>query len=227
MFTKKFSISYKPINIQQNEEGPTDFDRYEINVLRLDEGLCLINQISVENEIMTQLEDNGITISQEEFDYYKENVVLNRMQTNLLAMYFSKRLGSHQNIYNCNNDNYILACIIVYRWMKQNHLPVLAEYVMGIPERYSERKSVNRQFLQKMISSKKYKSLLSEKYRFVMPNLVSSGIIERTIATLKSNKFYRIPEYNEYLANEDKQLEELDAKIEVVCNEFLSYIELV
>jgi hypothetical protein len=226
MFTKKFNISYKPINIQQNDEGPTDFDRYEINVLRLDEGLCLVNKMSVESEIIAQMEEHGIVVSEEEFNYYKNNIVLNRMQTNLLAMFFGKRLGNHQNIYNCDNNDYILACIIVYKWMKQNHMPILADYLIAKPVKYCERKTVSRQFLPKMLASRKYKALLNEKYRFVMPNLVSSGIIERTIATFKSNKFYRLPEFSPDIENIHEE-EEIDVKIENICNEYLTFIEQV
>jgi hypothetical protein len=226
-FTINFPISYKPLNLNQTDsEGLSDFDKLEVNMIRIDEGINIINKLTIKREIRNLMKKFNIVVSKEEFEYYKEKIVINKLQTNLLFLFFSKYMGSYNNNYNANFDEYIMMCIIMRRWLKENNFPVLYKYITAQPEKYIERKSINKkQFLGKLMSSRKYKNLLNGKYGFVIQNLVDSGVIIKIIATLKTNKFYNVPDYEEHLLGYTE--EPLDEKIEDISDEFLSLIERV
>jgi hypothetical protein len=225
-FTVNFPLSYKSINLNQTDsEGLSDFDKMEINMARLDEGNSIINKLTISSTIKRFL--NSFQISNNEFNYYKENIVINKLQTNLLSLFFARHMGSYNTIRNCSFDEYVLLCIIMKKWLKQNGYNIIDKFILSKPERYVEKKSINKKdFLNKLISSKKYNNILNNKYGFTIQTIVDSGAIMQNIATLKTNKFYSLPDFIEDIVDENEGIL-IDEKIENISDEFLNFVEMI
>lgn len=227
-FTENFQISYKPLNLNvADSEGLTDFDKLEVNMIRSDEGFLILNRLGIKAVILTIMSDLKMNISEEEFEHYKKYMVINKAQTNIVGLFISRYTKSY-NINMADYEEYIMLCILTEKWLSLNNFPILSQYVVAIPpDKYSEKKSINKkQFMSKLLNSRKYNNLLEGKYAFVIQNMIDSGIITKMIATLKSNKFYKLPEFGIEI-KEDEEYEVLDEKIESISDEFLSFLERV
>ena len=228
-FRVNYKLSFKPMNLNQTDsEGLTDFDKLEVNMIRIDEGKSIINKLSITTQIRNLIDVFEMELSQDEIDYYKEFVHINKVQTNLLFLFFARYMGSYNTIYGCSHDEYIVLLIMMRKWLIENNFPVLAEYLTAIPEKLNEKKSINKnKFLKRLMESKKYKYLYEGKYKFILSNLVDSGVIIKTISNLKSNKFHCLPTYEESIDMEVVELHEIEKKIEEISDEVLSLIELI
>jgi hypothetical protein len=227
-FTVNFPINYKPLNLNQtNSEGLTDFDKIEVSMVRSDESMNIIIKQAIKYEINKLVKENNIRITKKEFEFYSKNIVINKLQTVLLFLLFSKNLGSYRNLYFCNYDQYIILCIIAKKILEKKGLKIISKYITAKPERYLERKTINKkEFIDKLINSKKYERIFKIKYKYVIANLIDSAIIMKYIATMKTNKFYDL-DYNESLKDEETTKVLIDEKIESISDEFLDFIEMV
>jgi hypothetical protein len=225
-FRTPFRLQYKPYNLNVRDgDGLSEFDKLEVSTVKVDEGLSLINRLTVRREIRCLLEEFGIVVGEPEVEYYEGALQINRLQTGLMSLFYAKHLGSCSSIYNATRKEYIILCIVMRRWLEENEFPVLAKYLTAAPEKYVEKKLVNkRQYLQRLYSSKRYKYLVNRKYHFVINNLVDGCVIERLIATLKMNTFYEVPDYGEDAPEEPAVIDE---RIEDITDEVLNFIERV
>ena len=226
-FTENFPVSYKPLNLNQTDsDGLSNFDKLEVNMTRSDEGIAIINKLTIRNEIKRLMESFGVRITKSELEYYKQNIVINKIQNNILFLFFAKYIGGYNNLNSCNLTEYVILCIILRKWLEQNGLSTLSKYITAVPEKYLERKAINKkQFLKKLFDSRKYNALLNSKYKFVIQNIVDSGVIIENIATLMASKFYHLPSYEEYLAGAEKV--EINERIETITDEYLDFLTLI
>jgi hypothetical protein len=224
-FTVNFPISYKPLNLNQTDsEGLSEFDKLEINMVRLDEGTIVIKRSSIAESIQFLKKKLGVSLREGELEYYKERILINKIQTNLMFLFYAQYVGAYNNSLNCNFDEYITLCIMMKKWLDKNNFPVLSKYITAVPDKYMERSTINKKrFIQQLIGSKKYERLFNEKYKFIIPNLIDSGTLIKLIATLKTNKFYHIPDFE----SKDDALCIIDERIEAISDEILSFIEKI
>jgi hypothetical protein len=222
LFRSKFAVSYKSVNMMESDsEGLTEFDKFESQMAMVDEGMSVISKDSISEEIENTARAIGTTLTVQELEYFRERIVINKTQTNLVFTFFSKFVGDYFDLYNCSKDEYVALCVLTRKWLQKNGYRYLWQYVTGIPDELRERKTINKkEFMDRLLSSRQYKSLFDQQYKHTVSNIVDSGVILKTIATLKANKFYNIPDMEEG----SDVMAEIDPKIEDLSAEFLNFV---
>lgn len=226
-FKKKFSNSFKPIDVnQEDEEGVNEFDKISINQLKSDEGKSLMNVLTIPRQIKFVMKKFDIEISKEEYMYYENILNFTVIHKTYTGLFFAKYLGSFHTIYSSDAKSYLLMIIVTYKWMKLNNLNSLAKYLIAEYDPVqNEKKTIHKkQFINQFLMSKEYKELICNKYGFTMEQIVNSKLLIKMFALLAANKFIEVNDYETYLKTETISIgEELDEKIELITSEILKF----
>jgi len=229
-FSKNHKITFKPVNLNQvDREGLTMFDKWEASISKRDESKIIINQLSIQYQIENIQNEFKIKISQEEFNYYKQNIHINKFQTNLLFLFFAKYMGSYSNLYNCNRDEYIYLVILMYKWLKLNGYINMAEYIIALPDKLNEKRMTtkNSKLFEKITESKTYKDLIRNKYSYISQNIIQSKMIIKLVGNISVSKYNYLIPFEEFDSNENREPEEIICKVDELADEILSFIKLI
>jgi len=229
-FSKNYKITFKPVNLNQvDREGLTMFDKWEANMSKRDESKIIINQLSIQYQIENIQNEFKIRISQDEFEYYKKHIHINKFQTNLLFLFFAKYMGSYSNLYNCNRDEYIYLVILLYKWLKMNDYSCLAEYIIALPDRLNEKRMTtkNSKLFERITESRTYKDLIRNKYSYISQNIIQSKLIIKLVGNISVSKYNYLIPFEEYNPTEEYEPEEIICRVDDLADEILSFIKLI
>jgi hypothetical protein len=225
-FRQDFPISFKPVDMMKTDsDGMTEFDKIENSLLRVDEGKAILNRLAIKDEIKRIKKAMGFDIDREELEYYHQSIKVNRLQTNLVFLFFARHVQSYHNLYNITRREYVLLCVLMKKWLEVNGYELLPQVVVAVPQGITERKTINRkEFLLKLTESKSFKRIHEKKYKHSVQNLVDSNIIMKIMATIKGNTLYVTPDFGETIPDEPQ---EIDVNLEQLASEVLSLVEIV
>lgn len=222
-FRYNFPLNFKPLNLTESENnGLTDFDKLAINTARINEAEIIINKVNIKMTINYLLKKYDIKISKDEIKYYIKDFSLNRLQKNMMFLFFSKYFGSAISLYNCNVKQYVTLLIMMKKILEKNNFSYLQKILTGKIEVVNEKKSLNKKNLLKIIESDKYRVIIENKFPNTIFNIMDSNIITKLVATILNNKFTS-HDFDET----SKDGEEIKVNSDVVSEEVLRFIEMV
>jgi hypothetical protein len=225
-FQRPYESDYSSINLNYvDSDGLSNLDKLEINMERLDEGEAILKRLNIDSTIKTLLNRFDFTVTKEELDYYMDNVKINKLQTNLVFLFYSRHMGSYKNLYNCTKEEYIVILILMYKYLDNNGFSVLNKYLTGIPYEFNPKKMKKKRFVEDLVESKKFLKLMNYKYKYVNNIMVDSGVITKMISTINNNEFYHLPPLEE--AEDGMEAEYIDYGIKEITNELLRFIEII
>lgn len=228
-----YDIHYDSKNLKQTDkDGLSEFDKLEVKLLRRDEGKVIINRLTVNSSIIALCRQYDYDISEPEFRYYLDNVRVNKVQNNLMQMFYADKFGCYNTLFSSSGKEYIMLLIIFKKWLKDNNFPILSKLVVGQPDmNFKPDRISKRKFMEKLIESEKFKELHENQYRFITQNLLDSNVIVSLLSTLTSNTFIELPDYEKLSHLEN--LDDLDfnntinEKIGSVAQELINFIEII
>lgn len=232
-FSKDYNVTFKPVNLNQiDSEGLTPFDKWEVSMIKKNENKITINKLSIKQQIKNTENFFGIKIDDDEFNYYKERIKFNSFQINMLFYFFAKYIGSYNNSYNSDYDEYVYLLITLYHWLNQNGFNVLADYLIAIPDKLNEKRMTNNKskIYSRVTESKTYKDLLANKYKFIATNITENNTITRIIGSISISKFVPLNPYENFINNVDfGEVEELNDiySVDVISNEIINFIKII
>lgn len=227
LFRTNFPISYKTIDMSsKSEDDETNkFERMEINAAKTNEDLNILNKINIDMCLKDIRKAHNIRITKEEFEFYKKHIRINKLQTNLLSLYFAKYLGSCNTIYNCSINQYVMFVLIMKKILLQKDCVYIPQILTGyVDNAIKEKKVVSKKYLTKIIEDERYKKILEYNYNASINILVKQSIIEKIIATLISTSFnaveysskYKEAERHEIVVNEFELIDEIIKYLEMI-----------
>ncbi len=228
-----FPISYSPQNLQEvsdsSQDKLTNLERLEFHLKRMDEAESFVTRSKLYNLIVNVLKDPIIKISTEELEYYKKMVQINSLQKNLLFLYFTKKVGRYRALYNLRFGEYITLLIYFKKWLAKNGYMYLSKWMTTtFPSGLEKpRKVINtRSFQEDLFKSKSFRFLHDRKYRYIMTHITKHNILASIITTLYSNHSVYVANYNEMLADEEVDPDQLNNRsIKHISDEVLRLIE--
>jgi hypothetical protein len=222
-FRYNFPINFKPLNLTETENnGLSDFDKLAINTARINESEIIINKVNIKVTIKHIIRKYGIKISEDELRYYIKDFALNRLQKNMMFLFFSKYFGSAISLYNCNVKEYVTLLVLMKKILEKNNFIYLQKILTGRIETVNEKKSLNKKNLLKIIESDKYKVIIENKFPNTIFNIMDSNIITKLIATILNNKF------TTYDFEAPKQEgDEIKVNSDIISEEVLRFIEMI
>jgi hypothetical protein len=181
LFTYKYPISYKPLRAETtDDEELSEQEKMEINLLRNDQGVSIINEMSIMQEIARIKKKYNVT--NEVINKFINGRQLNSIQIYLIKIYYS-------NKFRINSDKRDIFYLL-YGMMKDleemnfNVIPKILRCSIA----QNVRKMNNRKKLvEKIINSEKYTYLL----RNYLPitNILDKNNVILSLMTIKNSKF--------------------------------------
>jgi hypothetical protein len=225
LFTQNFPIQYRPINTIDidSDEGSNPFERIE-QAYQHDEGLKVINDANIESIIRKYIRELDYDICPEELSYYLNRIKINDLQKRILTLIYQREMGRQEALNSATKIQYIKLLMIAEKLLYKHDLPILADYLTGIPkdsEIIARETLSSKKFISELIRSTSYKKIHS-KFSFIGQRLADSTIVIKFIATLEKNKFDRLPRVDD----EDEYLP-MSYNISSISDEVLRFIHMV
>lgn len=222
-FKINFPVNYKTIDVTKENDEISNYDKMEISNAKIDESEIIINKNNLDMTIYDIIKRYKIKITQDEFEFYRANININSLQQNLVFLFFSNYFNGQKSLFNASKKEYTMLLIILRKIFEVNSFECLQELILGnIINKVNEKRTINKKQLLKITESKKFKFIISEKFKHIGFLLEQSKIIERLIATIINNKFsYVNYEHPELLG------EEVKVNQDILTKEILRFIEMI
>ena len=188
----RYEYSYVPISSSKRDnDSVSDFDKFESNLIRMNEGLYLQNKINCQ-VCMKNIETVFGPFDQREIDHYTKrilidtegNYVIDSFQKQLIFSLFYRWFKDIQSIYAINRDDYIKLVISAKKLLISKNMIILPYIISGKVEKLVQRKCVNKRERILVESSPSF-PLIMDKYR----NEDITNHILSIIATIISSDF--------------------------------------
>lgn len=219
------SYEYGFVNYSSSErdaEFNSEFDKFESQLTKQDEGLYLQNKVNCE-ETMKTIELIYGPFSEDEINFYIKKLSkdgrfsINQFQETLVFNLYYKYFGDTISIKAINQRDYIKLIIAAKKILESNNLIIMPYILSSKIKRLITRKNVNKKELTKIQSSQFYQ-LVKDKYK----NDKIENQILSMIASILSSEFEIIDFYDDEL---DGRL--VDTNIDLLLEEVLMYILLI
>ena len=219
------SYEYGFVNYSSSErdaEFNSEFDKFESQLTKQDEGLYLQNKVNCE-ETMKAIELLYGPFSKDEINYYIKKLskdgrfTINPFQQDLVFNLYYKYFGDTISIKAINQVDYIKLIIAAKKILEANNLIIMPYILSSKVKRVITRKNVNKKELLKIQSSQFYK-LVQDKYK----NPKIENQILSMIAGILSSEFEIIDFYDDEL--DGRQVE---TDVDLLLEEVLIYVLLI
>jgi hypothetical protein len=204
LFTYKYPISYKPLRAETtDDEELSEQERMEINLLRNDQGMTIINEMSIMQEISKIKKRYGVT--DDVINDFIDGRKLNSAQIYLAKIYYSNRVKVGSN----KRDIFYL----IYGMMRDlegMNFSIIPEMLQCAIAPNVRKMNNRKKLVEKVVSS--------DKYTYVLKNyLPVSSLLDRqnvilSLMTIKNNKFM------------NREKEEVDFSTEHLAEEVLDLL---
>ena len=187
-----FEFSYVAISSSKRDnDSISDFDKFESNLIRMNEGLYLQNKINGQ-VCMNNIEVQFGPFDPREIDLYMKNVlttpngerIIDPFQKQLIFSMFYRWFKDTQSIHSINIEEYIKLIIAAKKILKSKNMMILPYIISGKVEKLIQRKNINKKEKILVEASPSYPKIL-EKYK--NENIINN--ILSIIATIISSDF--------------------------------------
>lgn len=187
-----FEYSYVPISSSKRDnDSISDFDKFESNLIRMNEGLYLQNKINGE-VCMRNIETLFGPFDPVEIEHYTKRIItdengnytIDSFQKQLIFSMFYRYFRDTQSIHAINREDYIKLIIAAKKLLRSNNMIILPYIISGKVEKLVSRKSVNKKEKALVEASPSFPRIL-EKYK----NEDITNHILSIIATIISSDF--------------------------------------
>lgn len=204
LFTYNYPISYKPLRAETtDDEELSEQERMEINLLRTDQGMSIINECSIRQEINRIIKKYNVT--KEEIQSFTNGRQLNSVQIHLVKIYYSNKIKINSN----KNDIFYLMYGMV-KELEEMNFSVIPQ-ILTCSVANNVRKMNNRKKLvEKIVGSEKYEYLL--KSYLPIKSILDKNNVILSLMTIKNSKFL------------DTDGSELDFTTEILAEELLDLL---
>lgn len=187
-----FEFSYVPISSSKRDnDSISDFDKFESNLIRMNEGLYLQNKINGQT-CMKNIETMFGPFEPVEIEHYTRRILIdengeytiNPFQKQMVFSLFYRWFRDTQSIHAINRNDYVKLIIAAKKLLTSKNMVILPYIISGKVDKLVTRKNVNKKEKAMVEASPSYPRIL-EKYKNedIVNNILS------IIATIISSDF--------------------------------------
>jgi hypothetical protein len=181
LFTYKYPISYKPLRAETtDDEELSEQERMEINLLRNDQGMSIINEMSIMQEISKIKKKYKVTD-----DIMRDFIngrQLNTAQIYLVKIYYSNRIKVSSN----KRDIFYLLYGMM-RDLEDMNFSIIPEMLRCSIAPNVRKMNNRKKLVEKIVGSDKYTYLL--KNYLPIKNILDKNNVILSLMTIKNSKF--------------------------------------
>ncbi len=220
-FHANFNINYNMITPLNEDSDFSDADRFDINSVKSDELKKVLQDNFMDDTIDIVFERKNFTLDMQEYDWHVKHNIPHPIQEVMIRNFFAHPFGGYENLDGVNQLQYTkLLCYLLHFMKDSVQFKLLPKVLSGNVVTVNEKRLLSRPVEKKIRESIRYKNIVS-KFKFTGNVLQKSNVIEQTIMSILNAKIL----YNEY--NGKHNGETLDIHTDILCDEYLQFVELL
>jgi hypothetical protein len=220
-FTQNIKITFKPISqikTEGNDTGINPFTRMEMRLVNANEMSYVIEKEAIRNFI----DKHKIRFSEEEHEYFAENIAPNQVQMRLIDYYVNGK--DRINVTLCNREEYIWLLMITRQFLIEKNYKSLAAMIGSSTEPKENKKSFNRgKLIGEVLQSRSYRALLN-RFPLVKEKLAENKMLISFIGDIMNTEFTCVKGFRD----EEEDLQKFidtEGNQRGIIQEILSFLE--
>lgn len=229
IITIGYEFSFIPYSSSERDaDENSEYDKYEANLVRQNEGLLLQNEVNCE-ETMRRIESMYGPFSMKEINYYHSKLqegslnIKHEFQQELIFNLFYRYFGDPQSIKAINDIDYIKLMIAAKRILVANGMKLFPYIISSKITSFQRRKSINKKELIKIEADEYYEAVLA---KYGNDEKIKNKILS-LIATVISSGFKIIDYDSESNTPSDLDGKQIDIISDIISHELLRYIIII
>lgn len=214
----------------ENSDGLSGVDKMAMNLTKLDEGITTFADINIEKTIERIQRIMGISISQDEIDYYRYNQYPSPIQIQLINSYFTKYFGAYRDLNLLTRRQYIILMLLLKKKLLKElgfenndeiYQAALPYILTGnLESKVNTRLIRNNRFISKIEESYLYQNLINNKYAYLQQ--IKPDYILSLVSSLINTKF-------SYVTYENTDLlgQEIEYSEDMISDELLFFLNSI
>jgi len=169
---KNENFKLKPIIIDGDDATESDdylskAESMEMASYRIDESNVLISEANAERAFYMINRLINVDITDEEYEFYKENCGLNYLTEKFMHSFYSKYFDDTNAIYSISREDTIRLLILMKKFLIAHGMQVLPLLITSqVNGKFKENIIRNRKFIEKYQTTSIYKNILGPKYDY-------------------------------------------------------------
>ena len=164
----------KPIEIDSQESTGDDNERLthaeaiEMSVYRIDESNAIISEVNNEKVVKKIRKKFNIPISEEELDFYRNNVRISRVSKLFLESFYAKFFHDPNAALNINDEITLELLIYMKKYLQLRGMEIIPQLCTAkVRGKYKENTIKNAKFIEKVKTSDGWKNVIENKFTYV------------------------------------------------------------
>lgn len=222
------NFKFKPVEIDMNDNNDEDehishAEAIEMSVYRVDESNALINEVNTAQVIRDIEKRFNIDISQEEFDFYNENVKISSVTQLFLNSFYSRFFHDSNAIYEINRYATIELLIYMKKYLQYRGMIIIPQLCTAkVRGKYKENAIKNSKFIEKITTSSVWNNIIEKSYTYIKElNQKEDPIIKRLSSFVNST--FEFVDFNE--AVNGMVYEDVDQ--DLIIEEFSLFLSII
>lgn len=190
------NFKYKPVEIDVAEDGDSDdylsnAETLEMSIYRVDESNAIIGEVNT-GFVMESIRKRFQTIrpSDEEMQFYQENISLNAMSQQLLHIFYTRFFTDTNAVRGLNRTDSIELLVLMKKYLQLRGMILLPQICTAkVRGKFRDSMIKNSKFVEKFATSSVYQRIISDKYRFVAEINPKEDPIIKSLSTIINSKF--------------------------------------
>lgn len=188
------NFKFKPVEIEDEDSDSDDYlshqETMEMQISRVDESNQLINETNTKQVMAEIAQRYHISIDDEEFDFYFQNMKFNSLTQTILHAFFSKYFNDTNAIRLLDKKNAVELAIYLKRFLQLRGMIILPQIVTAkVKGKFKDTCIKNTKFLEKFTTSSVYQHIISEKYRYIKELNLKEDPIVKMLSTMLNSSF--------------------------------------
>lgn len=226
---KSENYKAKPVEIS-SEDFQNDSDDFlthseslEMSMYRIDESNIIINEVNNE-AVMKQIHEHfNIDISDEEYDFYMDNIRLNRLTQVLIHAFYSRFFRDTKAVQLLPKSDVIYLIIVLKKYLQLSGMVILPQILTAtVLGKFKENVIKNFKFIEKYKTSAIYQNVIEDKFKYVRELNSKEDPIIKWLSIIINSVFVFVdpdPEIN------GKRCE--DIQNDLIIDEFLRFLSII
>lgn len=226
---KSENYKAKPVEIS-SEDFQNDSDDFlthseslEMSMYRIDESNIIINEVNNEN-VMRQIHEHfNIDISDEEYEFYMDNIHLNRLTQVLIHAFYSRFFRDTKAVQLLPKSDVVYLIIVLKKYLQLSGMVILPQILTAtVCGKFKENVIKNFRFIEKYKTSAIYQNVIEDKFKYVRELNSKEDPIIKWLSIIINSVFTFVdpdPEIN------GKRCE--DIQNDLIIDEFLRFLSII
>lgn len=218
---------YKHARVELSNEkdasGLSGVDKLEMNSTKIDESIVILSDINISHAIKMLERQTNIKVTNDEIDFYKNNMNnITQFQSSLVMYFFAKYFNGFRDLHMLTRRQYLKLLIIMKKRLQYQGFIYLPQLITAnIEGKINNRTIRNNKFFQKIASSAIYEDLLTNKYSTLIER-GNDNIVISILSKLINSKF-SVVDYD----NPDKLGEMIEVDADLLSDEYINFLDQI